>query len=208
MLSPSDLLWQGLFRFFIAVVLVFAAVGFAAGVGLIAASARTLRVFAVMNRWISTRGAFKALDEPRSTEQFSHRYRRWIGAGLIVGGLFAALGLIFGVNVAAFSAALARGDMAILLAIVAATLKWFLIAGSAAGAAVGVMLCFFPDPLASLEKHANRWFSARQAVRGADDQNLTLDRLVAAHPAPAGWILACTSLGAVAYAIALVLSRS
>ena len=35
MLSPNDMLWQLLFRFFIAVVLVFATVGLAAGVGLI-----------------------------------------------------------------------------------------------------------------------------------------------------------------------------
>lgn len=206
MLSPNDMLWQLLFRFSIAVVLVFASVGFAAGVGLIVASARTLRVFAVMNRWISTRGAFRALDTPHSTEQFSHRNRRWIGGALIAGGLFAALGLIIGVNAAAVGA-FAKGDMAIVLAIVAATLKWFLIVGSVAGVAVGVMLCFFPDALAMLEKYANRWVSTRRVARGADHVHLTLDRLVEAHPGPSGWILSCTALGAVVYAAALLLAR-
>jgi hypothetical protein len=207
MLSPDDMLWQLLFRFFIAVVLVFATVGLAAGVGLIVASARTLRVFAVMNRWISTRGAFKALDMPLSTERFSHGNRRWIGGALIAGGLFAALGLVIGVNTGSFSAAFASGDMAKLLAIVAGTLKWFLIVGSCAGVAVGVMLCFFPDALARLEKYANRWVSTRQVARGADDQHLTLDRLVEAQPALSGWILACTALGAVIYAAALLVTR-
>jgi len=206
MLSPNDMLWQLLFRFFIAVVLVFASVGFAVGVGLIVASARTLRVFAVMNRWISTRGAFRALDTPHSTEQFSHRNRRWIGGALIAGGLFAALGLIIGVNAAAVGA-FAKGDMAIVLAIVAGTLKWFLIVGSVAGVAVGVMLCFFPDALAMLEKYANRWVSTRRVARGADHVHLTLDRLVEAHPGPSGWILSCTALGAVVYAAALLLAR-
>ena len=203
----NDLLWQLLFQFFIAVVLVFATVGFAAGVGLIVASAPTLRLFAVMNRWISTRGAFGALDMPRSTEQFSHRNRRWIGWGLIAGGLFAALGLIIGVNAATVGTAFAQGDMAIVLAIVAGTLRWFLIVGSVAGVAVGVMLCFSPDALAILEKYANRWFSSRRVACGADDVHLTLDRLVEAHPGPSGWILASTALGAVLYAVALLWAR-
>lgn len=206
MLSPNDMLWQLLFRFCIAVVLVFAAVGLAAGIGLIVASARTLRVFAVLNRWISTRGAFKALDMPRSTEQFSHRNRRWIGGALIAGGLFAALGLIVGVNAAAVGA-FAKGDMAIVLAVVAGTLRWFLIVGSLAGVAVGAMLCFFPDALVSLETYANRWVSTRRVVRGADEVHLTLDRLVEAHPGPSGWILACTTLGAGVYALTLLLAR-
>ena len=206
MLSPNDMLWQLLFRFCIAVVLVFAAVGLAAGIGLIVASARTLRVFALMNRWISTRGAFRALDEPRSTEQFSHRNRRWIGAALIAGGLFAAFGLFVGVSAAAVGA-FAKGDMAIVLAVVAATLRWFLIVGSLAGVAVGAMLCFFLDALVNLEKYANRWVSTRRVVRGADDVHLTLDRLVEAHPGPSGWILACTTLGAAVYALTLLLAR-
>jgi hypothetical protein len=205
-MSPNDLLWQMLFRFSIAVVLVFATVGLAAGVGLIVTSARTLRGFAVMNRWISTRGAFKSLDTPHSTEQFSHRNRRWIGGALIAGGLFAALGLTTGVNAAAVGA-FAKGDMAIVLAVVAESLKWFLIVGSLAGVAVGVMLCFFPDALAALETHANRWFSPQRGLRGGDDMRLTLDRLVEAHPGPSGWILSCTTLGAGAYALTLLLAR-
>lgn len=207
MSSPNDLLWQMLFQFFIAVVLVFATIGVAAGVGLIVASARTLRVFAALNRWISTRGAFKVLDEPRSTEQFSHRNRRWVGAGLIIGGLFAAFGLVLGVNIDAFSTALARGDMAKVLAMAAGTVKWFLVFGSAAGVAVGVMLSFFPDALGALERHTNRWVSTRRVTRGADDPHLTLDRLIEAHPAPAGWVLSSTALGAVIYAVALLLAR-
>ncbi|MEX0637163.1 MAG: hypothetical protein WD155_00320 [Burkholderiales bacterium] len=207
MLSPDDMLWQLLFRFFIAVVLVFAAVGLAAGIGLIVASARILRVFAVMNRWISTRGAFKALDVPRSTERFSHGNRRWIGGALIAGGLFAALGLVIDVNTGSFSAAFASGDMAKLLAIAAETLKWFLIVGSVAGVAVGAMLCFFPDALVILEKYANWWVSTRRVVHGGDDVHLTLERLVEAHPGPSGWILACTTLGAGVYALTLLLAR-
>jgi hypothetical protein len=205
--SHYELIWRVLFQFCIAVVLVFASVGFAAGVGLIVASARTLRFFDVMNRWISTRGAFRTLDLPRSTEQFSHRNRRWVGGALIAGGLFAAIGLAAGVDAAAVGAAFAKRGMGLLATIIADTLRWFLIVGSVAGVLVGLMLAFSPDALARLEKHANRWFTARTALRGGDDMRLTLDKLVAVHPRPAGWILACTALGAVLYAVTLLLAR-
>ncbi len=208
MLSPNDMLWQLLFQFFIALVMVFATVGFAAGVGLIVASARTLGVLQGLNRWISTRGAFKALDTPRSTEQFSHRNRRWVGGLLMAGGVFAAFGLVVSVDPAAFGKTVARGDMATVATIAAGTLRWFLAVGSVVGVIVGFMLFFVPDSLATLEKHANRWFSPRQVMRGGDDMRLSVDKLVEAHPAPSGWILACTTLGAVVYAAVLLFARS
>jgi len=206
--SRNDLIWQVLFQFFITVVLVFASIGFVVGIGLIVSSTRTLRFLQVMNRWVSTRGAFRAMDMPRSTEQFSHRNRRWVGWALIAGGIFSTFGLAVGVDAAAVGAAFAKGDQARLVAIVAGTLRWFLIVGSVAGVVVGGMLCFSPDALATIEKYANRWFSARRVLHGGDDMILTIDRLVETHPVPSGWILACTALGAAAYAATLLFARS
>lgn len=206
--SHYDLIWRLLFQFFIALVLVFAAVGFAAGVGLILASARTLRIFHLLNRWVSTRGAFRPMDMPRSTEQFSHRNRRWVGGALIAGGIFATFGLAAGIDPAAVGVTFSKGAAVPLVAIAAAALRWFLIAGSAAGVVVGLMLCFAPDSLAILEQYANRWISARRVLRGGDDMRLTLDRLVESRPVLSGWILASTTLGAAAYAAALLLGRS
>jgi hypothetical protein len=207
MTSDSALLWQVLYQFFVWVALVFAVLGVAVGVALILASARTLRFFHVMNRWISTRGALRLMEIPRSTEQFSHRNRRWIGGALMAGGAFAMYGLIAGVDAGAFAALFAKAERAVVLAIVTGTLKWFLFAGSVAGVLVGLLLCFFPERLTSIEKYANRWFSVRRALRGSDDVHLTLDRLVEAHPALSGGILACTALGALAYALSLLWAR-
>lgn len=206
--SNVDLIWQFLFQFFIAAVLVFASIGFATGVGLILSGARTLRFFHVMNRWISTRATLRPMEIPRDTDQFSHRRRRWVGGALIAGGIFSTFGLAAGVDAAAVGAAIAKGDMARLVAIVAGTLRWFLIAGSVAGVVIGGMLCFSPNALATLEKYANQWFSARRLLRGGDDMILTLDRLVEAHPGLAGWILACITLGAAVYAVTLRVARS
>jgi len=187
---------------------VFASIGFVVGMGLIFSSARTLRFLQGMNRWVSTRGAFRAMDMPRSTEQFSHRNRRWVGWALIAGGIFSTFGLAAGVDAAAVGTTFAKGDMARLVAIVAGTLRWFLIVGSVAGVVVGGMLCFSPDALATIEKYANRWFTARRMLQGGDDMILTLDRLVEAHPRLSGGILACTALGAAACAGALLFARS
>jgi hypothetical protein len=202
--TQYDLIWHLLFQFFIVLVLVFAGVGFAAGVGLIVASARTLRFFHAMNRWISLRGALKPMEIPRDTEPLAHGHRRSLGYALIAGGAFSAFGLAAGVDAAAVGASFARGDMVRVVAIAAQALKWFLIVGSVAGVAVGLLLCFSPGALAVLEKHANRWVSSRRAMHGADEQNLTLDRLVETHPGPSGWILVCTTLGAAAYAATLL----
>jgi hypothetical protein len=204
--SPHDLLWQLLSQFFLVVVLVFAAAGVLVGAGLIVSTQRTLRFFGVMNRWISTRGALKAMEIPRSTEAISHRSPRLLGWALNAGGAFATFGLLLGANTEALSAT-AKGDTRILVAIVAGTLKWFLIVGSAAGVVVGYLLSFSPGALATLEKYANRWFSTRRALRGSDDLHPTLDALVEAHPRPSGWILVCTGLGAVAYAAVLLMAR-
>lgn len=208
MSSSNDLLWQLLFQFLVVTVLVFAAAGFAVGIGLLVSSARTVRFIQSMNRWVSTRGALKAMEIPRDTEQFTHRNGRRMGWLLIAGGIFATLGLLFGVDTAAFSVAAAKGDARFWVSIVAGTVKWFLIVGSVTGVLVGYLLSFSPNALATLEKHANRWSSPRRAMRGGDDVHLTLDRLVEAHPAPSGWILACTGLGAVAYAAALLYART
>jgi hypothetical protein len=204
MSSQFNVIWQLLHQFFVVVVLVFAGIGFAAGVGLIVSGARTLRFFHAMNRWISLRGALKPMEIPRDTEPLSHGHRRLLGYALIAGGAFSAAGLAAGVDAAAVGASFARGDMVRIVAIAAGALKWFLIVGSVAGVAVGLLLCFSPGALAVLEKHGNRWISSRRAMRGADEPILTLDRLVETHPRPSGWILVCTTLGAAAYAATLL----
>lgn len=206
--SPGDFFLHLLFQFLIAVVLVFAAIGVAAGVGLIVASARTLKFFHVMNRWVSTRGALKNMEIPRHTEPLTHHNRRWVGGALIAGGVFATFGLLVGTDTQALSTVTAKGDMRVLVAVVAGTLKWFLVIGSIAGVVVGALLCCYPDALATMEKYANRWFSSRRGLRGGDDMRVPLDSLVEAYPGPSGWILACTALGAVVYAVALLLGRS
>lgn len=199
-----DLILRFLFQSFLAAVLVFACAGFAVGVGLIVSSARTLQIAQWLNRWVSTRGALKSMEIPRDTDQDSHRHGRGIGWALIAGGLFSSVGLLVGVDPAALAGAYAKGDMVSLVVIVVGALKWFLFVGSVAGVVVGALLGYSPDALARLESRSNRWISVRRGMRGADDMHLALDKMVEAHPGPSGWILACTTLGAVVYALLLL----
>lgn len=203
-----DVIWHLLLKFCMALVLVFGAIGLAVGIGLIIASPATFRFFNTMNRWVSMRGPLKPMERPRDTERFVHRHRRWIGALLVAGGVFTTFGLAIRIKASAVAAMFAKGTMVPVIAIVAESLKWFLIAGSICGVVVGFMLCFRPDGLAAIEKHANRWISSRRLMRGENEMHLTLDKLVEAHPAASGWIFVCTALGVVIYSAAMLFARA
>ena len=197
----SGVAWQWLVQSLMILFLVVAIAGLAVGIGLVVATPKTLEIFRVMNHWVSTRHALKSVELPRDSERITHKYHRWVAGGFVIGGLLSVVGLIAGLDVQATSAALAKGNMVSLAALGLQTLKWSLIVGSAFGVVVGGMLLFYPNAESTLEKFANQWVSSRRVVRSWDDMHMTLDRLVEAHPGPAGWIIGCTSAAAVVYAI-------
>ena len=207
MISYGDLIWPLVFRVSLAMVIVFGFIGFAVGIGLIVASARTFRLFHAMNRWVSIRRALKPAEIPRDIDQFAHRYRYWFGIPLVVGGMFSTYGLVARVSASALGAAFAKGTMGPLLAIAAEALRWFLIIGSVSGVVIGIMLCYSPEVLGRFEKYANKWISPRRLVRTGDQMHPTLDKLVEAYPRPSGWVLMCTGLGVVVYAAFLLATR-
>jgi hypothetical protein len=187
--------------------LVVAVTGFAVGIGLLVSTQKTIASFHLVNRWVSTRHALKSVEVPRDTQGIAHEYQRWVAAGFVVGGLVSVFGLIAGFDVTATSAVLAKGRMLAVVALALGTVKWFLVVGGAFGVLIGGMLLFYPNAESALEKFANRWVSSRRFVRNWDDMHLTLDRLVEAHPGPAGWIIACTSAAAVIYAVVMLVRR-
>jgi hypothetical protein len=102
--------------------------------------------------------------------------------------------------VVALSKVLAEGSAAEFVATVLDWVRWLLLVGSVAGVLVGAVLLFHPNAESRLEAFTNRWVSPR-VVRGWDDVHVNLDRLVEAHPVPAGWLLACTSAAAALCAV-------
>jgi len=204
--SYSNFLWQLFIQFSIVSFLVVAVAGLGAGAGLIISSQKTVEFFHVLNRWVSTRHALKSVEVPRDADQVAHRYQRWLAAGFVLGGLVSVFGLAAGLDASAVSAAFATRPFVPVVAIAVESAKWFLIAGSAFGIVMGAMLIFYPNAESTLEKYANRWVSSRRVTRSWDDMHMNLDRLVEAHPKPAGWIIASTSAAAVIFGL-IVLTR-
>ena len=177
----------------------------AVGVSLIVWSTGTLRFFVAMNRWVSTRRAFKPIEIPRDTSGLVQKYRRALAVALVAGGAFAlyglfawfnarAVGFVFGLDMRPASVASWLVDSA----------RWVLIVGNLAAMVIGIMLCFFSDAMGALEARGARWYSDRRLVKGGDTMNFSLDNWVAASPRFAGWIM--TAAGVVLVSdIAMVL---
>lgn len=185
------------------------------GAALIWRSAAALRFVARMNRWVSSREALQALEAPRSIAAApSAAVRRVLGAFLLFGGAFAVAFLF------ARLGALSRGSYVpgvdlerwLVSGVTLATLKWVLIAGSAAAFAVGVLMLFFPARLAALEARMDHWYYARLPARG-EDTTITprmftpLEPRVQANPRAAGWIIAVASLLVAAAMLVLLFAR-
>lgn len=204
MASYSNLIWQLLVQFLMVSFLVVAIAGLAVGIGLIVSSQRTVQLFQVLNRWVSTRHVLKPVEVPHETERIAHKYQRWLAGGFVLGGLISGFGLAAGFDASAISAAVAEQRFVPIVAVAVESAKWFLIVGSGLGVVVGAMLLFYPNAELTLERYANQWVSSRQMARGGDDMHMALDKLVETHPKPAGWIIACTSAAAVIFGIIML----
>ncbi|HEX9193300.1 MAG TPA: hypothetical protein VF871_05980 [Burkholderiales bacterium] len=204
MMASNNMAWQYFTNFATISFIVFGVISFAVGLGLIVSSAGTFQMFRALNQWVSTRAVLKSVEIPRETDQVAHRYRRWLGGAFILFGVVAIFGLIGMFDVGAVSVAIFKSLSRPFIAWIVQSLRWFLVIGSLLGLVVGAMLCFYPDALGAFERFANQWISSRQFLRHGDDMNLTLDRLVEAHPKPFGWVITVASAGVVVSALVLL----
>lgn len=186
---------QWAFQFTVVLFLVGGLAVLAVGVGLIVARAGTLRFFVAMNRWVSTRRAFKPIEVARDTRQAVQRHRRWLAVVFIAGAAFALYGLAtwFDARAVSFVFGLDPRPSSVASWLVE-SVRWVLIVGNLTAIVIGIMLGFFPDALAALEARGSRWYSDRQLVKGGDAMNLALDNWVAAFPRSAGWIITVAGL--------------
>lgn len=173
----------------------------AVGIGLIVRSERMLSFFDVMNRWVSFRRAFKPLAIPRESWPFVQRYRRWLAILVIAGALFVLYTLATKIDMLMAARAISM-KMKLPVAFVdwlLASAMWILVLGNLAAIAVGVMLGFFPNALASLEKISSRWISTRNLTKGGDAMHSPLEKWVAFSPKTAGWIIVVLAAIELAY---------
>jgi hypothetical protein len=166
----------------------------AIGVGLIVASAGTLRLIAAMNRWVSTRRAFRAIEVPRDTSRAVQKNRRWLAIIIAAGAAYAVYGLGMKFDARAVGFILGLDTRSFVISWLIDAGRWALIAGNLVAMAIGIMLGFFPHALAALEASGGRWYSDRQLIKRGDVMHLALDDWVAASPRTAGWIITVAAL--------------
>ena len=177
-------------QFLIVLFLVGGFVLLAIGLSLIFNSAGTLKFFAGMNRWVSTRRAFKAIEIPRDTRRVVQKYRRWLAVFFVAGGIFALYGLAARFDAKAVIYVIGLGSFRPSFASwVVESARWVLIVGNFVGIVIGILLAFFPDALMALEARGARWYSERQFAKDRDAMNLTLDNWVAQFPRASGCII-------------------
>jgi hypothetical protein len=182
----------------------------AVGLGLLLRTSATLRVFGVMNRWVSTRRVLKPLEIPRTSDlHVADPRRRWVtGLFFAFAGGYAAYALATGAAAARLVEAFGvRGALVPVGIVLVDTLRWFFVVFCAVAVVLAVVLLVWPGAWPAIEARANRWYSTRRAIAGGDEMRLTLDRWVELYPRPAGVIVAVLSVVPLAGAAILLFGR-
>ena len=181
----------------------------AVGLGLVFRAGATLRLFGVVNQWVSTRRAMKPMEIPRASDlHVADKRRRWVtGLFFALGGAYAAYRL-GGVDAARVIGGLnLRAALSPIGLIAVETLRWSLVVLCAGAVALGVVLLAYPEIWPHIEARANRWYSTRRLASAGDAMHLSLDAWVASFPKPAGIIIALLSLVPLAGAAVILFSR-
>ena len=182
--------WQWAVEFLLVLFLVGGFAVLATGLSLIFNSAGALRFFAAMNRWVSTRRAFKPIEVPRDTREAAQKYRHWLAVFFVAGGAFAFYGLVARFDAAAVIYALGPNFLRSPLASwLVDSVRWVLIAGNLVAIVTGILLAFFPGAMTALEARGGHWYSARQWAKDRDRMYLVLDNWVAEFPRASGCII-------------------
>jgi hypothetical protein len=178
--------------------------GLVFGCALALKSGPTLQFIARMNRWVSTREAFRPLEAMHDVDPAPDSpYRRVLGVLFIAGGLVTVYFLMTRLDVAHAIDA----KRAVVAALALQATKYFLVAGGLFALVIGLLMVFWPYQLAAFEVRMNRWYSARRLVAAEEVMHTPLEPRVEANPQAAGWIIAGASL-LIALAMAwLLMSR-
>jgi hypothetical protein len=171
--------------------------GLALGLGLVLRAGATLPLIGAMNRWVSTRQALAPLETPLRIAPGMAGGPR-LGALLIAIGCYSAAVLVASFDVERVAQLFGLEARYSLGAVGLDTLKWTLIAGSAAAVLVGILMVFFPELWRRIEFRANRWHSTGRLEASADRVVTPLERIVEAYPRAAGAVLSVMSLVATA----------
>lgn len=194
--NPVSLNMVWLF-FLVASVLVFIM-----GAGLALRSPLMLRLFDLMNRWISVGTMIKQHPVPHFVEPVLIKRPILLGIFVVAGASASVFTLrTFGTEVflPLFLGHVPHATATIL----AICTKWLLVIGNALCVLVGLLMLFSPGVLSRLETVADTWYSVRKAPPPqAQTHNTGIDQWVLANPTVSGIALIVMSLGLAASVLA------
>jgi hypothetical protein len=185
-----SILWPALYI----LILLGAALGLVIGVMLLVDSARVMQWNARLNRWISTEGAARVLDQSRDVKRLVYRQHRVVGLLVIAGALFALDVLAFGLRTTPLLRALRPLGNPTALALAVDSVRIFLIAGNIVAVLAGVVLCFRPSLLKGVESWADRQYSTPLPNKSLDEPNYRPDAFVHDHPKLVGTLVTAGSV--------------
>jgi hypothetical protein len=191
-MPAQNLLAQILLSAVVVFLFVVSLLGLALGLALMLRNSVAQPFMALMNRWVSMRKALRPLEAQVSLPAAVGA--RWFGLILVAIGAYAAVVLVGSFDVERLALLFKVDPRYSLASVGLATLKWLLVAGSAAAVIVGLMLLLFPQAWRGLEERANRWYSTRNLELAGDTVYMSLDRMVETHPRVAGGVIFVLSL--------------
>lgn len=152
------------------------------GLLLILAPGPAGRLRAVFDRRYSARRAMKPLETPRYEERHFYRHHRAWGLFIVLGAAFYLVVFFFGYDHAVAGRVLGRYFNPAVAGWLADSGVIILTAGNLLALMAGLVVLVRPSALKGVEARANRWISTRRALRPAEGEHDTPDRLADAHP--------------------------
>lgn len=181
-----------------------ALLGLVIGVMLLVNSERVLRWNAALNRWYSTRQAFRKLDEPIDVKRFVYRWHRVVGVLVFAGAVFTLDVLAFSYQTGALVRAFRGLGNPALLSVLFEAVRIVLIVGNVAGLLAAIVLCFRPSLLKGIEAVGDRQYSGRESLKSLEAMHYQPDEFVRSRPKVVGALFTLGSLYTL-FALGLVL---
>jgi hypothetical protein len=166
---------------------------FFVGIALALRSKRALKIFDLLNRWVSVRKMMRPLSTPHYIEPSLLKRRRLLGVTIIVGAAI-SIALLAEVDLRP-SLSLFEGFLTPLeVEGVASNLHDFLFVGNILCLGVGLSVLFFPKVLATIESYTDHWYTLRKRMLPLDKMHMEVDNWVLHHPTSVGITLSILSL--------------
>jgi len=174
---------------------------FFVGLGLALRSRSMMRVFDLMNRWVSVRKMMKPLSVPHYVEPVLLKRPVLPGVSIIAGAATSVF-ILMDYEAAIFTPVFIGGVPYATAVVLAGYTKWFLVIGNVLCVVVGLLMLTSPTWLSRIEVVADMWYSVRKRTLPLAQAHHEVDQWVLAHPTVSGVALIVMSLGLAASVLA------